>query len=240
MTAPTSPSYYHFFQVCFYYSLNLLKPENHKVQRWTWSVWSSYVGHEGLHEITIDVDDTHSFCICLCQTRFVDACAHPDETISRAELCCFILSCRENPRKIQNWPTGPSFRPNGHMMALFLSRLGRGVDSAQCSCRSLAHWLHTMRTDRTREINLLKMMPSPFRIIYLLQTLVSSWVCNHFTGFHLEEFRGMRLQHISPVWSPLKGANGEPLHLLDLRKRSSWIMPNHGRTLSIWTYPLVI
>jgi len=142
----------------------------------------------------------------------------------------------ENP-ELTHRAEFPSKWPHDGLVS---SRLGRGVDSAQCSCRSLAHWLHTMRTDRTREINLLKMMPSPFRIIYLLQTLVSSWVCNHFTGFHLEEFRGMRLQHISPVWSPLKGANGEPLHLLDLRKRSSWIMPNHGRTLSIWTYPLVI
>ena len=101
-----------------------------------------------------------------------------------------------------------------------------------------------MRTDRTREINLLKMMPSTFRIIYLLQTLVSSWVCNHFTGFHLEEFRGMRLQHISPVWSPLEGANGEPLGVKPSEKDhlgSCQIMGgNDPSGLTLWQFNIAI
>ena len=106
-------------------------------------------------------------------------CAHPYGTISRgtnihkyqlsedSELCCILhILLRKAAAKIQGKLTHraehPSKRPHDGLVS---SRPGRGVDSAQCSCRSLAHWLHTMETDRAREINLLKMMPSTFRII---------------------------------------------------------------------------
>ena len=83
-------------------------------------------------------------------------CAHPYETISRGMgiqnyqlsqnyVALFYPAAKTNRTSRVNDPMMAELPSKWPHDGLVSSKLGRGVDSAQCSCRSLAHWLHTTR-----------------------------------------------------------------------------------------------